>query len=95
MLQIQPEAVGMVAAFLSTVSLLPQLWRSWTTRSVRDLSLGWIIIAGVGACLWIVYGLMIGGLSIVVANSLVGLMLVALVAMKLAFEANAAAAKHQ
>lgn len=84
--QISAETIGAIAAVLSTVSLLPQLWRSWTTRSVRDLSVGWIIIAIFGACLWIVYGLMIGGPSVVLANCLVGVMLVALVAMKLAFE---------
>ena len=36
----------------------------------------------------LVYGLLIGGLAIVLANSLVGLMLVALAAMKLAFEST-------
>ncbi len=86
--QVPAETIGAIAAVLSTASLVPQIWRSWATRSVRDLSLGWIVIAIVGACLWIVYGLLIGGLAIVLANSLVGLMLVALAAMKLAFEST-------
>ncbi|MGE5548089.1 MAG: SemiSWEET family sugar transporter [Solirubrobacterales bacterium] len=83
---INAEAVGMVAAVLSTVSLLPQVRRTWVTRSAQDLSFSWMIMALVAMALWIIYGLMLDGWSVVFANSLAGTMIVALIAMKLSFD---------
>ena len=51
------ELAGYAAGFLTTISCIPQVWQSWRTRSVGDLSLAMLIVLNLGIVLWIVYGL--------------------------------------
>ena len=37
--------VGTAASILSTLSLLPQVIRTWRTRSAGDISMLWLIVA--------------------------------------------------
>lgn len=62
------ETIGFAAAILTTASFLPQVIRTWRTRSARDLSWAWVILFGTGLALWLVYGLVIGSNSLVAAN---------------------------
>lgn len=77
---------GYVAATLSTLSFLPQVWKTWKSRSARDLSLGMLGFFSVGVFLWLVYGLAIGAMPVIVANALTLVLTLALVAMKLTFK---------
>ena len=61
--------IGLLAAFCTTVSYIPQLKKCWDTGSADDLSLKMFSILAAGIALWIVYGIMQGDLVIVLANS--------------------------
>jgi MtN3 and saliva related transmembrane protein len=63
-------ACGTIASILSTLSLVPQVVRTWRTQSARDISAVWLIVALISMLLWIGYGLMIGALAVVWANAL-------------------------
>ncbi len=63
-------AIGGAAAFCTTVSYFPQLKKCWTTGSAGDLSLKTFAILAGGLSLWVAYGVMIGDMVIVVANSI-------------------------
>lgn len=63
-------AIGVVATALSTVSLLPQVVRTWRTRSAEDLSLTWLIVALASMVVWICYGSLVSAYAIVWANAL-------------------------
>ena len=77
--------IGMLAAILTTGCWLPQLLRSWRTRSVGDISWVYLLALGTGVFLWAAYGLATGDLPIVLANTVTGAALLALVAMKARF----------
>ncbi|HRE60021.1 MAG TPA: SemiSWEET transporter [Micropepsaceae bacterium] len=62
------ESIGFAAAILTTASFLPQVARTWRTRSAHDLSWIWILMFGAGLGLWLAYGLVIGSWSLVAAN---------------------------
>jgi len=65
--------VGLVAATFTTVSLFPQLLRSWRTRSKPsgDGSFAtYSMLFCVGIFLWLVYGIYKNDLPMMVANSL-------------------------
>ncbi len=55
--------VGLVAGFLTTVSFLPQVLRTWKSRSTADISLVMFLIYVTGILLWLIYGLMLYGHS--------------------------------
>ena len=54
---------------LTTIAFLPQVIKSWKTRSTRDISLGMFTILNTGIVLWLVYGLMLNSLPLILANA--------------------------
>lgn len=69
------ELVGYGAAACTTFSFLPQVLRTWRTKSAEDLSPGMFAVYMTGIVLWLSYGLLIRNPPIVAAN-LVGFGLV-------------------
>lgn len=79
------EALGLVAGGLTTFSFVPQVMRTWRSRSVSDISLRMYILLSTGILLWIVYGLIIGSVAVVAANSVSLTLTLSILAMKLVF----------
>jgi MtN3 and saliva related transmembrane protein len=77
------EIIGYVAAVLTTGAFAPQVWRTWKTRSARDLSLSMLLAMLIGNVLWLAYAAMIWAPPIMAANFFTILLVGALVAMKL------------
>jgi MtN3 and saliva related transmembrane protein len=79
------ELVGYGAAFLTTLSFLPQAWLTFRTRDVRGISLGMYSVFTVGVALWLLYGLMMGAWPIVLANAVTLALASAILVMKLRY----------
>jgi MtN3 and saliva related transmembrane protein len=62
------DTLGFIAAALTTLSFLPQVVRTWKTRSAEDLSLSMLVAFNLGVVIWLVYGIALGALPIIVAN---------------------------
>ncbi|MBM3777503.1 MAG: hypothetical protein FJW23_04580 [Acidimicrobiia bacterium] len=62
------EIFGYLAAFLTTTAFVPQVLRTWRTRSAGDLSLRMLVIFTSGIALWLVYGVLIRSAPVVAAN---------------------------
>ena len=77
--------VGSMAALLTTVSFIPQVWKVWHTRHTHDISLGMYTLFTCGVALWLVYGLMLESWPIIIANSITLLLTGAVLVMKLRF----------
>lgn len=63
------ETIGSMAGFCTTVSLTPQLYKIWRTRSAGDLSLAMFVVFGMGILLWLLFGIGVGSPSVIAANS--------------------------
>jgi MtN3 and saliva related transmembrane protein len=63
--------IGLFAAVLTTIALLPQLMRVWRTKSAKDISVGMFTLQCSSVSLWAIYGVFMSDLSIIAANSLV------------------------
>jgi MtN3 and saliva related transmembrane protein len=66
--------LGLVAGSLTTAAFLPQVLKTWKTRSAKDLSLGMFSLFCLGVALWLVYGIMVNDVPVIAAN-LITLML--------------------
>lgn len=75
-------ALGLLAGALTTGCWLPQLVRSWRTRSTEDLSWLYLGLLGVGIALWSVYGVLRSDLAVILTNVLSLTLLLGLVAIK-------------
>ncbi|MFL5488349.1 MAG: SemiSWEET family sugar transporter [Gemmatimonadaceae bacterium] len=62
------QYLGFIGGFLTVVSFLPQVIRTWRTRQTRDLSLGMFVLLVTASTLWIVYGVFIDDWSVIVTN---------------------------
>lgn len=76
------EVIGIIAGALSCTTFLPQVLKTWKSKSTKDISLNMFLIAAVSTTLWLVYGILIHSISIIGTNivvlffSLVMLMLI-------------------
>lgn len=61
--------IGLVAAFCTTISYVPQIKKIWTTGETHDISLKMFLILAAGIALWIVYGILQRDAVIILANS--------------------------
>lgn len=73
------EYVGLVASTLATLAFLPQVVKTWRTRSADDFSLVTLLMLEAGTSLWICYGVWRAAPAIWLGNSvtltLVGIIL--------------------
>ena len=65
------EIVGIIAGALSCTTFLPQVIKTWKSKSTKDVSLSMFLIASLGTTLWLVYGILIHSISILGTNIVV------------------------
>jgi MtN3 and saliva related transmembrane protein len=63
------EIIGLAAGGLTTVSFLPQVVKTWKSKSAKDLSLVMFSLFCLGIVLWLVYGLLINSLPVILSNA--------------------------
>lgn len=64
------EWIGSIAASLTTLSFIPQVWRVWKTRHTQDISLSMYLLFTAGVSCWLVYGCLLAAWPIIVANAI-------------------------
>ena len=75
--------IGYAAAALTTSAFIPQVVKSWRSRSTGDLSAAMLVVFTAGIVLWLLYGLALGSLPVVLANGVTLVLSATLVALKL------------
>ncbi len=80
------EAFGLVGAFLSAVTFMPQVYKVWKSKSVNDLSLTMIFIVFISTIIWLVYAIALMLWPVIIANSIVCFLSILLIYFKFAYE---------
>lgn len=60
--------LGLTAATLTTIAFVPQVLKTWRSKSAKDLSLGMYLIFTSGVILWLIYGIIKNDIPIIAAN---------------------------
>jgi MtN3 and saliva related transmembrane protein len=81
-----PEILGYIGAILSSVTFVPQVWHAWKTKSVGDLSIWMIIILLGNVSTWLTYGILLGLMPVIVANSIILALALLMLYFKLSFK---------
>ena len=79
------ESIGFGAAFLTTFALLPQVIKTYKTKSAADISFLWISSLTLGVLLWTIYGYLIDSLPLFTANVVTLLFSLLVFVMKLKY----------
>ncbi|MBE9216985.1 SemiSWEET transporter [Plectonema cf. radiosum LEGE 06105] len=61
--------VGLLAATLTTSAFLPQMIKTWRTKSAKDVSYTMLITFIIGIFLWLIYGILRKDIAIILANA--------------------------
>ncbi len=77
--------LGFVAGTLTTLAFLPQVIKTWRTKSSNDLSVSTLGMICTGVLLWLVYGLLVGDLPIIAANAVTLVLVVSVFVLALVY----------
>ena len=75
--------VGLMAGTCTTLSLLPQLIKTWKTKSTHDISIGMYVTLSIGLLLWVFYGVHIHSLPIIITNVVTLILALTVLALKI------------
>lgn len=78
-----PEWVGYGAALLTTAAYIPQAIKAYREKHTTGISLAMYSLITLGIFLWLVYGLMVGSPSIIVANGITLILALFILFMKI------------
>jgi MtN3 and saliva related transmembrane protein len=78
--------IGFAAGVLIAVSMIPQVIKSYKTKSVKDISMWMLIIIQIGTFLWIVYGMMIESLPIIGMDGFGFIVNLTMISLKIKYE---------
>ena len=79
------EAIGYVAATLTTFSFVPQAWLTFRTRDVSGISLVMYSLFTLGVALWLVYGVITSNPPVTVANAITLALALSVLVMKVRY----------
>ena len=79
------ELVGYFAGIMVAISLIPQVIKSWKTKSTKDISVMWTLIYLTGLILWIVYGIGILSFPIIIFVTIEALLAISLLILKIKY----------
>jgi MtN3 and saliva related transmembrane protein len=82
------QILGLVAGACTTIAFLPQVIKTWKTRTAKDLSLGMFSFFCFGVLLWLIYGIMMRDIPVIVANLFTLVLASTLLYFKLSFKEN-------
>lgn len=80
------EWLGYVAGVLTTLAFLPQLYKTWHSKSAHDISYGMYALFSVGLILWTIYGLTKDAVPIVIANLITLVLALIILVLKWRYE---------
>ena len=76
---------GFTAAFLTTLAFLPQLIKTFKTKSADDVSSLTLTIFLIGLMFWVVYGFKGNSLPIIIANVITFILNLSILFLKIKF----------
>lgn len=78
--------IGFVAGTLTTIAFLPQLERTWRTKSADDMSLAMLLTFTTGVFLWLIYGLYLMAWPIIATNAITFVLTLAILVLKVKYQ---------
>ena len=79
------ELIGYFAGIITAISLAPQVFKAWKTKSTKDISILWTLIYLLGLTLWVLYGLGIKSYPIIITTGAELLIALSLIILKIKY----------
>ncbi len=83
------ELMGHLGALLSSITFIPQVVKTWKTKSAGDLSLNMLLIVVTSTIVWLIYAFSLNLLPVIIANSIIFILSSWLIYFKLTYKKKA------
>ena len=80
------DLVGYFGSFLTSVTFIPQVYKTWKTRSAGDLSLTMMFIVLLSCIVWLIYAVALMLWPVIIANAIIGVLSMMLIYFKFTFK---------
>ena len=77
--------IGLIAGLLTTIAFIPQLAKTWKSKSAKDVSLVMFMTFTTGVLLWLIYGVLIQAPPLIAANVVTLLLAAAILGLKIRY----------
>ena len=64
------DLLGLSAGSLTTISFVPQVIKTWRSKSAEDISTSMFALFSAGLILWLIYGIYLHSIPIILANAI-------------------------
>jgi MtN3 and saliva related transmembrane protein len=85
MMNFNPEILGLIGGTLSCITFVPQIFKTWKSKSVKDISVSSFLIVVCSTIVWIGYGILKDSISVLLTNIIVFFTAVIMLWMKWKF----------
>lgn len=79
------EYIGYLGTILSCITFIPQVYQTWKTKSVGDLSLIMVLIVVSSTIVWMTYAYLVKSKPIMLANAIVFILSLMMLYFKLTY----------
>jgi len=79
------DTLGMIAGTISAITFLPQVIKTWKSKSAKDISVLMFSFATISVVLWLIYGILINNWPVIYTNGCVLILSLIMVYFKLKF----------
>ncbi len=80
------EILGLIAGLLTTIAFIPQVFKTWKSKSADDVSITMFVLFISGVFLWCIYGWEIHAKPVFIANIITLILATTILFLKLKFE---------
>jgi len=82
------ELFGYAGTVTAVSFMIPQVWKTWRTKSVRDISWGMLAILFLNCIFWFIYGVLLDRAPLMLANGVAFVVICAQIALKVRYRSN-------
>ena len=80
------DIIGLLAAFSTTISFLPQAVKTIRTKNTSGISLSMYAVFTTGTLLWLIYGIMLPSFPVALANGVTFILAAIILVYKLKYK---------
>lgn len=80
------EFLGLIAGGLTTIAFIPQVYKTWKTKSAKDVSMHMFVLFITGVILWIVYGIVNNAPAVLLSNMAIFMLAALQICLKIKYD---------
>lgn len=79
------DLAGIAAGTLTTIAFVPQVVKTWRSRSADDISMYMFLLFSTGVLMWLIYGISLESWPMIIANGITLVLAISIIVMKIYF----------